>query len=137
MKKPLPPSKRTASYRAYKRNLRWQIILPMVVVTLLFVAVSVATTLRGNETVSQWADVSTVWLLMPMLVFAVINISILAALIYGIAKLLEITPVYTHKLQGIIRLIGEKIATYADAAAKPIFKVEGFFASLRRIFRQK
>ncbi len=137
MKNPVPLAKRTASYRAYKRDLRWQIIFPIVVVVLLFVAVSVTTAMRGNETVSQWADVSTIWLLIPLLIFAIINILILAGLIYGLAKLLDITPIYTNKLQGFIRLAGEKIEAFADSATQPIFTIEGFFASLRRIFRQK
>lgn len=137
MKKPLPPAKKTTSYLAYKRALRWQIIIPMIVITLLFVAASIATAMRESGIVSQWADVSTVWLLIPVLIFAIVNILILGGLIYGLAKLIDITPTGTQKLQGYIRLIGKKIKTLADSAAKPIFKIEGFSASLRRIFRQK
>jgi len=137
MNNPLPPFKKTASYRAYQRDLRRQIIFPMIIVALLFVAASVAAALRGNETASQWADVSAVWLLIPVITFSMINIIILAALIYGITKLLGITPIYAHKLQGFIRLVGEKIAGFADTAAKPVITAGGFFASLRRLFRQK
>ena len=137
MKKPLPPAKNTDAFRAYKHALRWQIIFPMIVVILLFSAASIATATRGSEITSQWADVSTVWLLIPVILFAMLNLLILAALIYGLAKLIDITPIYTHKLYGFIRLVGEKLEAFADTAAKPFFKVEGFSASLRSIFRKK
>ncbi len=137
MKKPLSPAKKTNSYRAYKRALRWQIIFPMIVIALLFVAVSVAIAFRSGETVSQWADVSTVWLLIPLVIFAVIAILIFAGLIYALAKLLDITPTYTRKLYSLIRLLGQKIEALADETTKPIFLVKGISASLRRFFGQK
>ena len=137
MNKPVPPAKKTSSYRAYKRDLLWQIIVPMIVIALLFVAASVVTAMGEGGTLSQGADVSTIWLIIPLIIFAIINILILAGLVYGLAKLLDIIPTYTQKLQGYIRLIGEKIEAIADSAAKPIFTIQGFSASLRRIFRQK
>ena len=137
MKKPIPPEKETASYRAHKRATFWQIIFPMIIVLLLFVAVSVTVATRSNEVASQWADVSTVWLLIPVLIFAIIILVILGGLIYGLAKLIDITPTGTQKLYGFIRLIGKKIESFADSAAKPVFIMEGFSASLRRVFRKK
>jgi len=137
MKTSLPPAKKTRSHRAYKRASFWQIIFPMIVVVLIFVVVSVLTTSSGTETLGKWASVSTVWLSLPVIVFLLVNLLILAGLIYGVAKLLDITPIYTHKLTGYIHLVGEKIASLADSAAEPIIKYEGFFASVRSIFRKK
>lgn len=137
MKKPVPPAKKTQSYRAYKRAAFWQIIFPMVIVMLIFVAVSVATSTQGAETVGKWASISTVWLSLPLIVFLIVNLLILVGLIYAMAKLIGITPIYTHKLTGYIRLAGEKIAAFADAAAEPVLKLGGISASLRSIFRKK
>jgi len=137
MKKSIPTAKKTRSYSAYKRASFWQIIFPMIVVVLIFVVVSVLTTSRGMETLGKWASISAVWLSLPVIVFLLVNLLILAGLIYGVAKLLDITPIYTHKLTGYIHLLGEKIASFADAAAEPIIKVEGFSASVRSIFRKK
>ncbi len=137
MKKPTPPEKKTSSYRAYKRKAFWQITFPMIVVLLIFVAVSVMTSTQGAEKLLKWSSISTVWLSLPMIVFLIINLLILAGLIYGMAKLLDITPTYTHKLTNYIYLAGEKIAAFADKAAEPVIKTEGFFASLRRIFGKK
>ena len=72
-----------------------------------------------------------------MIVFLLVNLLILAGLIYGMAKLLEVTPIYTHKLTGYIHLVREKIAAFADSVAEPVIKTEGFAASVRRLLGKK
>ena len=108
----------------------------MIVVALIFIACSFITASRGGESIGQWASISTILLLIPVIVFLIVNLIILAGIIYGMMKLLGITPIYTHKLTGFIHLIGEKIEEFADASTKPVFKLEGFSASLRSIFRK-
>ena len=137
MKTPKPPAKQSNSYRAHRRAFFWQIILPISLVLLIFVAVSVIITAKPAETLGHWASVSTIWLVIPVIVFLIVNLLLVTAMVYGMAKLLNITPIYTHKLTGYIQLVGEKIASFADAAAEPVIKAEGFSASVRRIFRKK
>lgn len=137
MKKPIPPAKKTSSYRAYKRQAFWQIIFPISVIVLVFVAVSVMTSTRGSETLLKWSSISTVWLSLPLIIFLLVNLLILAGLIYGMAKLLKVTPIYTQKLTGYIHLAREKIVAFADAVAKPVIKAEGFAASVRRLLGKK
>ncbi len=137
MKKTTPPAKKTSSYRAYKRKAFWQIIFPMIVILLIFVAVSVMTSTRGAETLLKWSAISTVWLSLPLIVFLLLNLLILVGLIYGMAKLLKVTPIYTYKLTGYIHLAGEKIAAFADSLAEPVIKTQGFSASVRRLFGKK
>jgi hypothetical protein len=84
-----------------------------------------------------WADISTIWLLIPLLIFVLITLVILGGIIYGMAKLLNITPVYTQKLYALIRLVTKKIENVADASAKPIFFFEELSASIKSIFGQK
>ena len=137
MKKNTNPSPKTASYQAHKRDFIWQILVPMIVVLILVVIASVFTAMRPPGTASLWADISTIWLLIPLLIFALITLVILGGIIYGMAKLLSITPVYTQKLYVLIRLLTKKIEDMADASAKPIFFVEELSASIKSIFGQK
>ncbi|MBT7190726.1 MAG: hypothetical protein HN916_11085 [Anaerolineae bacterium] len=137
MKKNLDPSKKTASYQAYRRDFLWQILVPMIIVLILVVIASVFTAIRPPGTASLWADISTIWLLIPLLIFVLITLVILGGIIYGMAKLLNITPVYTQKLYALIRLVTKKIENVADASAKPIFFFEELSASIKSIFGQK
>ena len=133
----MDPFQKTASYQAHKRDFIWQILVPMIVVLILVVIASVFTAMRPPGTASLWADISTIWLLIPLLIFALITLVILGGIIYGMAKLLSITPVYTQKLYVLIRLLTKKIEDMADASAKPIFFVEELSASIKSIFGQK
>ncbi|MCP4139508.1 MAG: hypothetical protein GY755_04310 [Chloroflexi bacterium] len=137
MKKNEPPYKKKASYQAHRRDFIWQILLPMLLVLVLVVIASVFTAMRPSATASLWADISTIWLLIPLLIFALITLVILAGLIYGMAKLLDITPFYTQKLYALICLLTEKIKNAADSSAKPIFFVEELSASIKSIFGRK
>jgi hypothetical protein len=137
MKKILPPSKRTTAFRAHKRDLLWQIFVPLGITVLIFVAASVGAATQTGATDSLWADISTIWLLIPVIFFAIIFLLLLVGIIYGVAKLLQITPIYTHQLYNLICMLGKKIEGLADETAKPIFFVEGISASIRRFFRQK
>ena len=130
-------SKRTASYQAHKRDFIWQILVPIIVALILVIVASVAVAMGCDASTSRWADASTIWIIIPLLVFAFISFIILGGIIYGMAKLLDITPIYTQKLTVLIRLAAEKIEDIADASAKPIFFAEGISASIKSFFRQK
>ncbi len=133
----MEPSKKTASYQAHRRDFLWQILVPMIVVLILVIIASVFTAMRPLETASLWADISTIWLLIPLLIFALITLVILGGIIYGMAKLLNITPVYTQKLYALVRFVTKKIENGADASVKPIFFFEELSASIKSIFGQK
>ncbi len=137
MKKTLSPLKKRAAYKAHKRDLIWQIFIPTGLAVLIFIVASIGAATQSGATASLWADISTIWLLIPVMFFSLIFLFILVGVIIGLAKLLQITPEYTHKLYKLIRLAGEKIEGLADDTAKPIFLIKGISASVRRFFGQK
>lgn len=93
--------------------------------------------MQPKETTGTWAAISTIWLIIPWMIVALIVLAILVGLIYGVAKLLNIIPTYTKQLLGVIYLVKEKIEQIADASAKPVFFTEGIAASIRSIFQKK
>ena len=137
MNKNVAPSKETLSYQAHKRDFIWQILVPILIALVLVIAVSVAVASGSDASTSRWADISTIWIIIPLLFSALITIIILGAIIYGVAKLLDITPVYTQKLTALIHLAAQKIKAVADASAKPIFFVEELSASIKSVFQEK
>jgi hypothetical protein len=120
--------------RTHRRQLAWQILVPFFVVTafILFVAVLVAT---GATTTRTWADVSTIWLIAPILVFALLFVAVLSFLIYGIAKLLQVTPHYTGKAQDFFALLSRWARIIADGATKPFVWFQQAGAILKSIFK--
>jgi type II secretory pathway component PulL len=120
--------------RTHRRQLAWQILVPFFVVMafILFVAVLVTT---GSTATRTWADVSTIWLIAPMLVFALLFLAMLGFLIFGIAKLLQITPRFTGKAQDFFTLLSNWARIIADGAAKPFVWFQQAGAILKSIFK--
>ena len=120
---------------AHKRQLAWQILVPFCVVTalILVVAVLVAT---GATATRTWADVSTIWLIAPMLIFALLFVAVLGFLIYGIARLLQVTPRYTGKAQDFFVLLsGLGAHALPMESAKPFVWFQQAGAVLKSIFK--
>ena len=100
-------------------SLLWQILVPFFVVTalILVVAVLVAT---GATATRTWADVSTIWLIAPMLIFALLFVALLGFMIYGIARLLQVTPHYTGKAQDFFVLLSDWARIIADGVSQTV-----------------
>ena len=128
------------SYKRYRKQLVGQIILPMVLAALLFVGmivlISVATFRDGGD-VGRWAAISTIWIVVPIMIAALIFIVLLTGLVYLLKRLLQITPTYTGQLQDFINKIAAYIKRGADAAVKPVFFLDGIGASIKRLLGRK
>jgi hypothetical protein len=129
-----PQSVESPTMRAHRRQLAWQILVPFFVVMafILFVAVLVAT---GSTSTRAWADVSTIWLLAPMLVFALLFAAVLGFLIFGIAKLIQVIPRYTGKTQDLFARLSSWARIIADGAAKPFVWFQQAGSILKAIFK--
>jgi hypothetical protein len=120
---------------AHKRQLAWQILVPFLVVTALIIAAAVLVATGAASGTRAWADVSIIWLIAPMLVPALFFVIVLGSLIYGIAKLTQITPRYTGKAQDFFALLSGWMRKIADGAAKPFVWYQQAGAVIKSIFK--
>ncbi len=121
--------------RAHKHQLAWQILVPFLVVAALIIAAAVLVVTTTGSASRTWADVSIIWLIAPMLVSALVFVTILGFLIYGIARLIQVTPRYTGKAQGFFALFSDWARMVADGAAKPLIWFQQAGAVLKSIFK--
>ena len=128
------------SYKRHRKQVTSQIILPMVLVVLLFVGmivlISVATFRDGGD-VGRWAAISTIWIVVPIMIAALIFIVLLTGLVYLLKRLLQITPTYTGQLQDFIHMVAVYIKRAADTTVKPVFFLDGIGASIKRLLGRK
>jgi hypothetical protein len=125
--------------RTHKRQFIWQILLPMILVVLLGLTAGgfvIAGSLAGAGQLRVWADVSTIWLIAPMMVFALLFAVVLGALIYGIARLLKVTPRYTGKAQFYVALAAAGTRKVADGATKPVVWIRQLEATIKSFFNK-
>ncbi|MEP0807406.1 MAG: hypothetical protein HRF47_18160 [Chloroflexota bacterium] len=128
------------SYRNHRRQLFWQILLPIILTALLCVGLIVVINIaafRNNGDVARWAAVSTIWIVIPIIFALVIVLALLGGLVYLMAKLLRVTPTYTGLAQEYVHKAAGYIRRGADAVVKPIFLIDGLGASIREFFGRK
>jgi uncharacterized membrane protein YhdT len=106
--------------RAHKRQFVWQILLPILLVVLLILTAGVFVTKAGSSDARLWADVSTIWIIAPLLILALGCATALGFVIYGLAKLLQIAPRYTNKAQQYAALGSAGVHRIADGIVQPI-----------------
>jgi hypothetical protein len=124
--------------RAHKRQFFWQILLPILLVVLLGLAAGglvIAATFSGSGSPRLWADVSIIWLIAPVLVLALGLLAVLVFLVYGMVKLLQVTPRYTGKAQGFFAQVAAWARKIADGAARPFVWVQQVGAAIKSIFK--
>ena len=128
------------SYKRHRKQLAWQVILPVVLAAIFIVGLIVLivfATFRDNGDVGRWAAISTIWIVIPIMVAGLILFIILGGIVYLLKYLLDIAPVYTGQAQDYAHLLAGYIKRMADTTVKPIFFVDGIGASINRFLGRK
>ena len=127
------------SYLKHRRQLIWQIILPIVLTSLLFVVlivlINIATFNQGGD-VDRWAAISTIWIVIPIMIGLLILIALLGGLVYLLQRLLNITPTYTGLAQDYVYIAEGYIKRALEAIVKPVIQLNGILASIIAFFEK-
>jgi hypothetical protein len=128
------------SYRKHRKQRTMQIILPIVLAALLFIAAIVLlniATFLDNGDVGRWAAISTMWIAIPVCIMGFVFLAVLGGLVYLMGRLLGIAPRYTGKAQDFVHKLAIRIRRAADVAVKPVFAVGGFGATIKALLGRK
>jgi len=144
MKSPLPlphslRSKDHPSYQLHRKQVWQQILLPILLAVLIFIAVIVLTsiaTFRDNGEVGRWAAMSTIWILLPVLVTGFIFLIILVTLIYLILRLTKLIPRYSYQAQRIFYHIEGGVKRISKMAHKPVLLLQKLGAFIKAAFEK-
>jgi len=127
------------SYLKHRRQIVWQIVLPVVLTSLLFIALIVLiniATFRDGGDVGRWAAVSTIWIVIPIMLGMLIFLALLVGLVYLMKRLLDITPTYTGMAQDYVHIAAGYIKRAADAVVKPVLQLNGILAGITAFFER-
>jgi heme/copper-type cytochrome/quinol oxidase subunit 2 len=131
-------SKTSGSYARHRRQKLWQIILPVglgVVLILAALGMVIYTAVRtpAGQSVSQWADVSMIWLIIPALFIALVIAAVLFTVVWLLTRLLKILPQYTSTAQYYVGIAVENIRSGADKVVMPFIAGKGFVAKVSEL----
>ena len=135
-----PPEPVHESYRRHRRQRISQILVPVILAALVFLALVVfinIATFRDNGDVGRWAAISTMWISIPVCIMGFVFLALLGGLIYLLGQLLGIAPHYTGQAQDFVHKLALHIQRTADLAVKPIISLNSVGASVNRLLGRK
>ena len=130
------PERNPATHQSHRRQVFWQITAPFVVGILIILTLAVLSALSGDASISRWADISLIWLIIPSMLAALVILVLLAGVTYGVIWLIGTIPRYSRQAQDILVTIESKVKQVSDAVVEPVLRVESFKASLHALFRR-
>lgn len=125
------------SYTTHRRQFWLQIFLPMILAVIIIIAVATITGIAAfgaNGDAPRWAAISTLWLVVPVMIFGLLFLAVLVGLVYLLARTLHILPSYTSNAQYYVNRAASEIKRFSDVATKPVMFLEGIKASLKTFF---
>jgi lysylphosphatidylglycerol synthetase-like protein (DUF2156 family) len=117
----------------HRKQTFWQIWLPLMlsIAAILFLAgLAVVATMNNNQTATEWAHLSAIYMIIPVLIISFIILVVLCAIAYGLARLLDILPVYTRITQSIFRKMSLSIHKWSDKASQPVLTFKSWWAGI-------
>jgi Kef-type K+ transport system membrane component KefB len=127
------------SYQRHRKQRTGQIILPVTLGALLFLALMVLViigTANGGD-VGRWAAVSTIWISIPVCLVGFVFLALLVGMVYLMGRLLGVAPRYTNKAQNFVRKLAIRIRLAADMTVRPIIALNGYGATIKTLLGRK
>jgi hypothetical protein len=125
------PERNPITHAAHRREVFWQITFPLILTLLILLGLAafvVYASFQGAGSVSRWADISLIWLLLPALVVTLVVLLIFSGLVYLVSKLLGVFPGYARLAQNFFYLVQVRTKSIADKIVEPILKLRSFKA---------
>ncbi|MFC2065217.1 hypothetical protein ACFLXB_09005 [Chloroflexota bacterium] len=130
------PSDRPSMDR-HRRQRLWQIIVPIILISIFIFFVGGYFVLGGGSQTRVWADISIIWIVLPLLLIFLIALAIIIGLIYVLNKINRSAPLFTNKIQKTFILIQQKTHSFTDSSVKPVFWINQSKAGIVRLFGKK
>lgn len=131
---PVPDEHHT--FRRHRRQFLWQILLPVVMASVLILVAAVFTGRSNTGQVRLWADISIVWLLIPLMLLGVFVFILLAGLIYLLSRLLKATPKHASRIQKFFWQVNQEARRATNLIIKPVMMLKRVAALLKSIFKR-
>ena len=114
-----------------------QITFPLLAGTAAVIALGVWVVIGvGGAGISRWAEISTVLLVIPVLIFSLIPLAVIAGLAAGISWLIRNIPQITIRVQEALQTVQETASRISSLAVEPVIWPRSSWAGLKSIFQR-
>ena len=132
------PERNPQTHAAHRRQVFWQITLPLALVVLVFLGLGVAvgwSAVAGSGQVSRWADVALIWQLPLPILLAFLCTLVNIGVVYGVTKLIGVIPGLARLAHEYVLVVQVKVNQITDRLVGPIVKLDSQRAGLKSGFR--
>lgn len=137
MNEKIPKPHNPETNAAHRREVWWQITVPLLILTMIFVGLAVFFAMQPAARASVWADVSLIFLIgigfVPMFLLLVAS----AGLAYALWRANRGLPAVTWQIQGFVQRAQEKTVRITDKVTAPIIKVGVLHAKWQALWSRK
>lgn len=130
-------NKQRTPEQKHERQFWLEIMLPIGLVLFLFIGLVVlAISMTGNHasTLSQWADVSIIFLVLPVLLIVLVNLALVILINILLGKWNKSLPPLLFLGRTKVEEFAAKLRSVFSAPARPVIKVKSIFASIQQFF---
>lgn len=131
----LPAERNAVTQEIHRRQVLWQIRLPLVLLAVIFITLLVLISLSSAGYQSRWADISLIWCLCPNLIVLLLCLGMFGALSFGMFRLQRVLPGKMFSLQKFSLRIRDGVQKATDMAVEPVLKVQGAQAGRKALFK--
>jgi hypothetical protein len=130
-----PVERNPVTQAIHRRQVFWQITLPLVILAVMFLALIVVVSLSEAGYQSRWADISAIWCLCPNLFVLLLCVGSLGGMSYGMFRLLRVLPGKLYSLQNLSLKVRDGVQKASDAAVEPVLRVHSYRASQKAFWK--
>lgn len=133
--KPTTPQSNQAESR-HQRQRFLQIWLPVGLAVLVVLGMAVWAAIAAGAagpSLTKWADVSAIWLILPLCLAGFFFFLLLGGLIYLTARAYRGLPALDRRVQSVFRRIEQGVRHAADQTVKPFYTVNGWSAGWKAL----
>jgi hypothetical protein len=120
--------KNAVTYQAHRRQVIWQVYLPIAVVIVLVVLAAILVILAPTLKVSRWADIALIMLISIAMVSTLIILALNVAGIIGARRAYQVVPYYLFMAQGFTFRMKSQVRRFSDMAVEPVLWTKSNFA---------
>jgi hypothetical protein len=130
-----PAERNPVTQAVHRRQVLWQITLPLVVLAVIFLALIVLVSLSEAGYQSRWADISAIWCLCPNLFVLLLCVGSLGGMSYGLFRLQRVLPGKLFSVQKFSLKVRDGVQKVSDAAVEPVLKAHSSRAGQKTLWK--
>lgn len=130
------PKRNPKTHARHRHDVLWQITVPLLICLLLVLGLSglvIWVGIQASPEVSRWADISLIWLIVPVIIAAFILLLLLAGITFGVFKLVQVLPGYARLAQDFFLRLQARVLGISNRLVRPFIRARARVEALRTL----